>query len=152
MCEIWQITFSLQQRRPFISQGHRNLTCAHISAPYNKPTACIADLLCIHVRVLKVKVLQGCYKWQFHTARQKRSRMVSRLLFSPEKQGLQIPNMLWRLETNSVKFWAPYGDKVLTSCPIRGWFFLAKSFSTCSTAKIKIKQERGEKRRPAVLI
>lgn len=78
----------------------------------------------VHVHVSKVKVLQGSYKCHFHTARQKRSHVGNGLLFSPEKQGLQIPNMLWRLESNSVEFRAPYGDKVLTSPPIRGSFSL----------------------------
>lgn len=76
------------------------------------------DFPCVHVS--KVRVLQGRYKCRFHAACQKRSHVPNGLLFCPKKQGLQIPNMLWRLDSNSVEFRAPYGDKVLTSPAIRG--------------------------------
>lgn len=86
------------------------------------------DFLFMHVHVSKVNVLQGCYKCHFHTACQKRSHVVNGLLFSPEKQGLEIPNMLWRLESNSLEFQAPYGDKVLASPLLLEICFLCQEF------------------------
>lgn len=46
--------------------------------------------------------------------------------FLLKKQGLQIPNMLWRLECNSLEFQFPYGDKVLASPPVRGLSSMSK--------------------------
>lgn len=56
----------------------------------------------------------GVRNGRTHSTKRKKD-MMSGLLFSPEKQALQIPNILWGLESNSVEFRAPYGDKVLIS-------------------------------------
>lgn len=70
-------------------------------------------------------------------------------IFSPKKQQPEIPNMLWRLGGNSVEFWVPYGDKVLTSPPLEFRLPLPALSSTGSQAKTRIKQQSEAKRRPA---
>lgn len=80
----------------------------------------MVDLLCVCVFVrFKGQTATGVRQMALLHCTPKRGALWRADCYSlPKRQGLQIPNMLRRLESNSAEFRAPYGDKVLTSSPL----------------------------------